>query len=83
MTSTSRTIDFKLLILKALFLSIVYLLIVALFSSNGFGQVPGENVPTVDSKTQAAIIDSISKALDEVYVFPDVATKMGEQVQKN
>ena len=36
---------------------------------------------TIDSKIQAEIIDSITRALNEVYVFPDMAKKMEKHVQ--
>lgn len=83
MKSVTRTITFNQVISKALFISIVYLLIVALFSFNSHGQVRKENVLTVDSKTQAAIIDSVAEALNEVYVFPDVAKNMEKFIRKN
>jgi len=35
---------------------------------------------TIDSKTKAAIIDSINKLLMEQYVFPDVAKQMKDQL---
>jgi len=53
------------------------------FSLNIYAQQNTDEMSTVDSKTQAAIIDSIAKVLDEVYVFPDVAKKMGDLVRKN
>ncbi|MDD3732993.1 MAG: S41 family peptidase [candidate division Zixibacteria bacterium] len=50
-----------------------------------FGQVVrragGESL-TVDSKMQMEIIDSISYALNEVYVFPDVAKEMEKHIRK-
>lgn len=49
----------------------------------GFGQNAGEGQPKIDAKTQLAIIDSISVAMNEVYVFPEVAKKMEELVRKN
>ena len=38
---------------------------------------------TIDKKTQAEIIDSVSFALNEVYVFPDVAKEMEKHIRKN
>jgi hypothetical protein len=38
--------------------------------------------PAVDAKDRAAIFDDISAALNEVYVFPDVAKKMDEHVRR-
>ena len=37
----------------------------------------------VDHKTQAAIIDTVTRALNDIYVFPDVAKEMEKQVRKN
>lgn len=36
---------------------------------------------TIDSKTQAEVIDSVTQALNEVYVFPDVAKKMEKHLR--
>ncbi|MFH1314293.1 MAG: S41 family peptidase [Candidatus Eisenbacteria bacterium] len=38
---------------------------------------------SIDQNTKAAIIDSVSKALNDVYVFPDVARKMEKQIRHN
>jgi hypothetical protein len=38
---------------------------------------------SIDQKTKAAIIDSVSKALNDVYVFPDIAKKMEKQIRRN
>ena len=38
---------------------------------------------SIDEKTKAAIVDSVSKALSEVYVFPDIAKKMEKQIRHN
>jgi len=48
------------------------------------GQVmvaPGAEEPC-DAKTQAEIIDSVAQALNEVYVFPEVAKQMEKHVRK-
>jgi len=37
----------------------------------------------VDDATKAAIIDSVAMALNEVYVFPDVARKMEKALRRN
>ena len=37
----------------------------------------------VDTKVQAAIIDTVTRALNDIYVFPDVAKEMEKQVRKN
>jgi hypothetical protein len=36
-----------------------------------------------DRETKAAIIDSVRYHLDKTYVFPDVAKKMGDKLEKN
>jgi retinol-binding protein 3 len=38
--------------------------------------------PDLDSARRAAIVDSVTTALDTVYVFPDVATEMVNNVRK-
>jgi retinol-binding protein 3 len=38
--------------------------------------------PAVDAKDRAAIIDDISAALNETYVFPETAKKMEEQMRR-
>jgi hypothetical protein len=38
---------------------------------------------TIDDATKAAIIDSVARALDDVYVFPDVAEKMERTIRHN
>ncbi len=43
---------------------------------------PTDESPKIDAKTRAEMIDSISAALNEVYVFPDVAAKMAEYMRK-
>ncbi len=43
---------------------------------------PG-TVPSIDRKTQSIIIDSVSSALKEDYVFADVARKMEDLLRKN
>ncbi len=40
-----------------------------------------EPPPSIDSKVKAEIIDSVSAALNEIYVFPDVAAKMERHVR--
>ena len=36
----------------------------------------------IDKETKAAIVDSVSKALNDVYVFPDVAKKMEKELRR-
>jgi hypothetical protein len=39
--------------------------------------------PPIDEATKAAVIDSLSEALENIYVFPDVAEKMQKTIRKN
>jgi len=50
---------------------------IIMFFSAGLSLTVSQNDPPVlNSEDQEAIIDSISKAMNEVYVFPDVAEKI-------
>ena len=44
--------------------------------------VKGDQDKTIDSKMQAEIIDSVTQALNEIYVFPDVAKQMEKHLRK-
>jgi hypothetical protein len=46
-------------------------------------QLQSSPVPDIDRKTQMATIDSVSAALREEYVFPDVARQMETLLRKN
>ena len=64
------------------FLRLIALLLIASGIHSAAQAQPGVG-PTIDRKTQAAIIDSVSAVLREEYVFPDVARKMEELLRKN
>jgi len=66
------------LVLSTLF---VLLLMVSPAVGQG-GNFPDEGNIPVDSKMQAEIIDSVSQALNEVYVFPEVAKQMEKHIRK-
>jgi len=71
---------------KLLVVTISCLLSILFLAPSTFGQnivKAGDNIPRLDAKTQAVIIDSVSNALNEVYVFPEVAKKMEKLVRKN
>jgi hypothetical protein len=51
-------------------------------ASSGFAQSQEPADRTVDAALQAQIIDSVCAALNEVYVFPDVAKKMEQHIRK-
>ena len=55
--------------------TILCLFIFILSNSSVFGQ-QSEKQTALDAKTQAVIIDSVTSALNEVYVFPETAQKM-------
>lgn len=59
--------------------------VLLLLTTAVFGQVVrragGESL-TVDSKMQMEIIDSVAYALNEIYVFPDVAKEMEKHIRK-
>lgn len=42
----------------------------------------GPGAETVDAVTQGKIIDSVCRALEDIYVFPDVAKKMEDLIRK-
>ena len=65
-----------------LLLSVV--LALSLFSVTAFGQVMIGNrpSPTIDAKAQQEIIDSVAYALNEIYVFPEVAKEMDKYMRK-
>lgn len=44
--------------------------------------VPPETQPAIDARDRAAILDDIAAALREAYVFPDIAQRMEEHVQR-
>jgi len=46
------------------------------------GAQSGEQDKTIDSKMQAEVIDSVSQALNEVYVFPEVAKEMEKYLRQ-
>ena len=63
-------------------LSTVVVAALAILPANAPAQAPGAAMPNLDARTRAAIVDSVTAALAEVYVFPDVAAQMDEQVRK-
>lgn len=67
---------------KLLAVMITAALALLLIAPMAFSQAAGPEDKPVDAKTQAEIIDSISQALNEVYVFPDVAKKMEKYLRK-
>jgi hypothetical protein len=67
--------------------SLACLLIVILLTPSAFAQrrlvLTGTDDPTVDRTAKSEIIDKVTQALNEVYVFPDQAKEMEALVRKN
>lgn len=61
----------------------IFLIALLLGIAAAYGQDAAPLQPTVDEKTQTAIIDSATAALNDAYVFPDVAKKMEQLVRNN
>jgi len=63
---------------------ILLLLPVGTFPTCAVAQSPGQNPPdrVIDARTQSEIIDSVTQALNEVYIFEDVAKKMEKHLRK-
>jgi len=77
----SNTSLMRFVMLTMLVLALVLVSVMLGKAQTAPGQQPEEQ--TVDAAMQAEIIDSVSAALNEVYVFPDVAKKMEKQLRKN
>lgn len=74
---------FQKSIFSKISMGIISLVIFLLLFINLHAQQSVSEVSALDSKTQAAIIDSVTKAMNEVYVFPDVAQNMEKLVRQN
>jgi len=55
-----------------------------MFPARARAQSPGQKPPdrVIDARMQAEIIDSVTKTLNEIYVFPDVAKKMEKHLRQ-
>ncbi len=60
------------------------LVLIIMFPSRAEAQTPGMNPQdkTINAQTQLEIIDSVSQALNQVYVFPEVAKKMEKYLRE-
>jgi hypothetical protein len=68
--------------MRKAFWIVALLLAPAIFTSlNAQPQPVDQQDETIDSRIQAEIIDSITRVLNEVYVFPDVAGEMEDHVK--
>lgn len=83
--SISSTSPAGLLMRAQLCAFLILLLIPAgLLSTSARAQSAGQERPdrVIDAGMQAEIIDSVTQALNEIYVFPDVAKKMEKHLRK-
>ena len=83
--SISSTTRAGLLMRAQLCALLILLLIPAgLLSTSARAQSAGQERPdkVIDASMQAEIIDSVTQALNEIYVFPDVAKKMEKHLRK-
>jgi hypothetical protein len=64
--------------------SVTLLLLAWLSPTSTWAQAPGGQPPdkVIDTKIQLEIIDSVTQALNEIYVFPDVAEKMEKHLRQ-
>ncbi len=69
--------------LTPLFL-IALLVLAVLVPLDGWAQPAGEKAPdrVIDARMQLEVIDSITQALNEIYVFPEVAEKIEKYLRK-
>jgi hypothetical protein len=68
-----------------LFVFVITLLVLTWLSPGSTcAQGPGTERPdkVINAKTQLEVIDSVAQALNEIYVFPDVAKKMEKHLRK-
>jgi hypothetical protein len=63
---------------------VTLLLLVWMSPTSTYAQAPGGERPdkVIDAKMQLEVIDSVTQALNEIYVFPDVAEKMEKQLRR-
>ena len=63
--------------------ALVAMILFSWTSTQVHAQRPPENQPdmTIDESVRVRVIDSVRKALNDDYVFPDVATKMDEAIR--
>ncbi len=63
---------------------LILLTLFGLFLKSVQAQPPSQNPPerVIDAQMQSEVIDSVSRALNEVYVFPEVAKEMEKYLRK-
>jgi hypothetical protein len=63
--------------------ALVALILFSCTCTSAHAQRPPENQPdmTIDESVRARVIDAVRKALNDDYVFPDVASKMDEAIR--
>lgn len=72
----------KLLTLPEFLIALVVLIGLLFTDSSGQVQMQKLQDKTIDAKAQLEIIDSVAQALNEIYVFPDVAQQMEKHLRK-
>jgi hypothetical protein len=65
-------------------LSVALLVLIGLFPASAGAQSSTAERPdkVIDARMQLEVIDSVTQALNEIYVFPDVAKKMEKHLRK-
>jgi len=63
---------------------IALLVLVGLIAADAWAQPEGKKAPdrVIDARMQLEVIDSVTQALNEIYVFPEVAKKMEKHLRK-
>ena len=78
MTSNAKPRTFR-----ANFLALLALVIIAHLSAASAQTMRMKKDPSISASQMVEIIDSITPAIDTIYIFPDVAKKMIKLVRKN
>jgi len=77
---------FQSLLIRAglVFFFIILLALFGLLLKSAKAQPPSQNPPdrVIDAQIQSEVIDSVSQALNEVYVFPEVAKEMEKYIRQ-
>ncbi len=79
----ARTICFSLMKARALVLATAALVLIWLLPFSTWAQAPAMERPdkVIDARMQLEVIDSVTRTLNEIYVFPDVAKKMEKHLR--
>ncbi len=71
--------------MKRMFSLVAPALLLPALAVPAFGQavMNADPLPAIDQADRKAIVDSVARAIRDVYVFPDVAEKMATLIEKN